>query len=169
MFAHAGSRRTYGPAVLDRLQPHQFEQRQKHTHQRLPRFDVAHSICFNRMGRSSSASRRRKYSIICPTVTVSSSTLIIGRLRARSRICWKVLTRSMTSAAISGSVPSASMNSLSAGFDNHRVFDLLLLHQHLRRRLELFMLDQAIDQLCSADHLERRQPPQDREATAFST
>ena len=30
-----------------------------------------------------------------------------------------------------------------------RVFDLLLLHQHLRGRLELFVLDQPIDQLCA--------------------
>src|SRR5208282_2703822 len=73
------------------------------------------SICFSRIGRSSSASRRCRYWIIWPTVTVSSSTSRIGRLRARSRICWKVLTRSITSAASSGSVPSASMNSRIAG------------------------------------------------------
>jgi len=42
-------------------------------------------------------------------------------------ICWKTLTRSMTSAASSASVPSASLNSLSAGFDQTGVFDLLLL------------------------------------------
>src|SRR6267378_1286033 len=54
---------------------------------------------------------------MCPTVTVSSSTLITGRVRTRSRICWNVFTKSITSAAISGSVPSSSMNSFSEGLD----------------------------------------------------
>ena len=76
------------------------------------------NICFRRTGRFSKLNRWRRYLIICPTVTVSSLTSRIGRVRARSRICWNVFTRSMTSAASSGSVPSASLNSFSAGFDH---------------------------------------------------
>ena len=46
-------------------------------------------------------------------------------------------------------MPSASRNSFSAGIRPYGLFDLLLLHQHLRRRLKALVLKQPVDQLQS--------------------
>ena len=87
-------------AQQHRLQPHQFQQRQKHGNQRPLRARVTQQPA-QATGLSSIISRRVRNWIICPTVTESSSTLSTGRLRGRSRMSRNTRTRSTVSAAIS--------------------------------------------------------------------
>ena len=92
----------------------------------------------------------------------------MGRDLARSRICWKTLTRSTTSAAISGFGALGVLEFFEPGIRPGGLFDLLLLHQHLRGGLEALVLQQALDQFARGSSVPAG-ASRDRAAAASST
>ena len=74
---------------------------------------------------------------------------MMGRLRARSRMSRKMRTRSVVSAAISGSAPSSWRNSRMPGLVQRGGFEHLLFLEHLGGVFEALVLEEALDQFAA--------------------
>jgi hypothetical protein len=101
-------------------------------------------------GLSSMVRRRVRNWIIWPTVTESSSTLRMGRLRARSRM---PLKDAHEVGGVGGDLRLGAShrprNSRMPGLVHECGFEHLFLVQHLRGVLEALVLEQPIDQLAA--------------------
>ena len=98
-------------------------------------------------GLSSITSRRFTYSIICATVTDSSSTFSTGRAAAAPEYPETPAPGPPCRRRSPAPRLHASRNSPHPRLRPRRLFDLLLLQQHLRRGLEALMLQQPLHQL----------------------